>query len=269
MSETINFHSLFVQLQTRYPAASLITELVQMQGDRAIVRAIVQVNGFTLATGMAAAATVELAEDQARLRVLSVLGITSGMGSGVSFPTLTTPLGLPGNFPSPRLASDREDTGIDTLSSNGGLSTPTPPLPRPAKSLPTFPPLQEIASDGEGDDHPIAQPFESVALEDLQPPVPNKPVRREPPLSDVPPELEPDFLAEESSAPREPVDLSELIALTDVEMERIGWSKKRGQNHLKRTYGRQTRAELSEDQLLEFLHFLRALPSQLAETKEE
>jgi hypothetical protein len=266
MSETINFHSLFVQLQTRYPAASLVTELVQMQGDRAIVRAIVQVNGFTLATGMAAAATIELAEDQARLRVLSVLGITSGIASGVPFPTLTSPVGLPGNFPSPYLSADQEDVGIDALASNGGLSTPTPPLPHPAKSLPTIPPIQEVASDGDGENYPIAQPFESVDFEELQSPAPSKPIRRET-SSIVPPE--PDLPAEESSVSREPVDLSELIALTDVEMERIGWSKKRGQSHLKRTYGKQTRAELNEDQILEFLHFLKALPSQLTETLGE
>jgi hypothetical protein len=58
-----------------------------------------------------------------------------------------------------------------------------------------------------------------------------------------------------------PTDLSELIALTDIEMQRIAWKRKDGQAHLLSTYGVKTRAELNESQLLEFLHFLRALPS--------
>ncbi|XHX79712.1 MAG: hypothetical protein RBJ76_07265 [Stenomitos frigidus ULC029] len=75
MSDSSALPSLFTQLQVRYPTSGLLTELVQMDADRCVVRALVQLGSMTLATSMATAATVEQAEDQARLRVLALLGI--------------------------------------------------------------------------------------------------------------------------------------------------------------------------------------------------
>ena len=75
MSESPDLHPLFVQLQTRYPTSGLLTELVQIHADHCVVRAIVQLGNTMLATSLAAAITVEQAEDQARLRVLALVGI--------------------------------------------------------------------------------------------------------------------------------------------------------------------------------------------------
>lgn len=66
---------MFKQLRDRYPQGCLVTELVNIHNGKYIVRALVQVEGVNLATGMAAADTVELAEDQARNRVLTLLEI--------------------------------------------------------------------------------------------------------------------------------------------------------------------------------------------------
>ncbi len=93
MPEVLNLHPLFVQLQTRYPTSGLLTELVQMHADHFVVRAIVQLGSMTLATSLATAATVEQAEDQARLRVLALLGIhpaPSGFPE-LPFPSYSTP----------------------------------------------------------------------------------------------------------------------------------------------------------------------------------
>ncbi|MBW4692120.1 MAG: hypothetical protein KME27_10165 [Lyngbya sp. HA4199-MV5] len=79
MSEASNLFLLFAQLQARYPASGLLTELVQIHADHFVVRAIVQLGNMTLATSLAAASTVEQAEDQARLRVLALLGIHSSL----------------------------------------------------------------------------------------------------------------------------------------------------------------------------------------------
>ncbi|MFB2769594.1 hypothetical protein ACE1AT_09930 [Pelatocladus sp. BLCC-F211] len=68
---------MLAQLQSLYPTASLISELVQIYHGKYIVRASLQIEGITRATGMAAAATVEEAEDQARTRALMVLGIAT------------------------------------------------------------------------------------------------------------------------------------------------------------------------------------------------
>lgn len=77
LSESPALPLLFAQLQTRYPTSGLLTELIQMEVDRCVVRALVQLGSLTLATSMATAATVEQAEDLARLRVLALLGIHS------------------------------------------------------------------------------------------------------------------------------------------------------------------------------------------------
>jgi len=66
---------MFEQFRSHFPRGSLISELVQIDHGKYIVRASVQNEGLTLATGLAAGDTVEQAEDQARLRALAVLDI--------------------------------------------------------------------------------------------------------------------------------------------------------------------------------------------------
>jgi hypothetical protein len=53
------------------------------------------------------------------------------------------------------------------------------------------------------------------------------------------------------------VDLSDLIAETGVQVERLGWTAAQGQNYLMQTYGKRGRAMLSEDELKDFLAFLK------------
>lgn len=56
-------------------------------------------------------------------------------------------------------------------------------------------------------------------------------------------------------------DLSEVIAQIDVEMKRVGWTKRQGREYLKSTYGKATRPELDTDELFDFLHYLQAQPA--------
>lgn len=324
MLDPIDSHSLFTQLQARYPTGSLITDLVQIQPDQMIVRAQVLVSGTPLVTAMAAAATVEQAEDQARLRVLQLLGI-------VAAPGMVSPSFAPFNYDMPPLAP------MSGPESNGNLPETVSPIAPAAVTS-----VDPLSAAGVGAEvlSPAGNP-EPLSSTDGLAPLPSLPeVVLPPPLPDSMPEpmpepmLEPEvtafpeapepFLPEPESALPEPesfspepksvpspptapapvvkttssgkagpvpkstrdrksgptatagtapleedpealgaspIDLSDLIVLTDVEMERVGWSKKRGQTHLKQTYNKQTRAELDEEQMMEFLHFLRALPS--------
>lgn len=57
-----------------YPTASLLTELVQIFQGKYIVKASLQIEGVTRVTGMAAAETLEDAEDRARVRVITIFG---------------------------------------------------------------------------------------------------------------------------------------------------------------------------------------------------
>lgn len=76
---------MLAQFQSLYPKGNLISELLQIFQGKYIVRASVQIEGVTRATGMAAAETVEVAEDQARIRALMVLGIASVPQESVAF----------------------------------------------------------------------------------------------------------------------------------------------------------------------------------------
>ena len=64
---------ILTRLLALYPTGSLISELLQIHEGKFVVRASVQVDGVTRATGLAAVETLELAEDRARSRALMVL----------------------------------------------------------------------------------------------------------------------------------------------------------------------------------------------------
>ncbi|MDX2215311.1 MAG: hypothetical protein SFY66_18760 [Oculatellaceae cyanobacterium bins.114] len=63
---------------------------------------------------------------------------------------------------------------------------------------------------------------------------------------------------EQSTSSPASVDLSDVIAQTDVELARLGWNKVQGREHLKQTYGKRSRQELNETELYDFLHYLQA-----------
>lgn len=58
-----------------------------------------------------------------------------------------------------------------------------------------------------------------------------------------------------------PVDLSDVLVKTDVEMSRVGWSKSAGRNYLKQKYGKSQRAQLTTEEMNDFLTHLMTLPT--------
>ncbi|ACC84504.1 hypothetical protein Npun_R6220 [Nostoc punctiforme PCC 73102] len=58
----------------------------------------------------------------------------------------------------------------------------------------------------------------------------------------------------------EPVNFAKVIAQTDVEMQRLGWTIGQGREHLKKTYSKRSRTLLTEVELLEFLQYLESQP---------
>lgn len=105
--------------RSRYPQGRLISELVTIHNGKYIVRTLVQMNGETLASGLAAADTVELAEDQARMRSLIILGI---------------------NSPS----SISQTTSQSSVTTHPFASNPSPPtsIREPATKTPVTPPAE-------------------------------------------------------------------------------------------------------------------------------
>ena len=54
------------------------------------------------------------------------------------------------------------------------------------------------------------------------------------------------------------LDFWDVIAQIDAELERLGWSKEKAIAHIQSRYGCKTRWKLKDDELLEFLAYLKA-----------
>jgi hypothetical protein len=61
--------------------------------------------------------------------------------------------------------------------------------------------------------------------------------------------------------PTPSIDLSDIIAQTDVELQRLGWNVNQGREFLEKTYGKRSRHDLTDEELLEFLLFLETQPT--------
>jgi hypothetical protein len=56
------------------------------------------------------------------------------------------------------------------------------------------------------------------------------------------------------------IDLSDVIAQIGAEMLRLGWTTTQGREHLRQTYGKRSRQELNEQELYDFLDYLKSQP---------
>ena len=331
MSQTTSSQGWFTQLQKQYPTSALVTELVQIHQEQFIVKAIVQISGVAIATSMAESASLETAEDRARLRVLDLLGIAV-ISATSNLDSLTAPEPLPAPIDRDRVSetplSELSSAAIRQPIDNGfPINTPSnldleeivvpPPLALPTVSLPevSLPEvlisevsIPEVSADlsmpfstalfstegmpaennsdetvnnfeeeylpsvedygaGYEDEPADAFPEDSLIAAETAAIAPTESLQE----NNFPARLNADTpkkaIAPETpviSAPAdatEPDDLSTLIAHTDIEMDRIGWTKQEGRDYLKRTYKKSTRQRLDVDELMDFLHYLRALPS--------
>lgn len=124
--------SLFAQFQTRYPAGGLITELLTIHDGNYVVRALVNVGDRAISTGIAAAPTVEAAEDQARLRALQVFNqlsnpVSNPVQVGNALQSSFVPVGLP-TQPQSNVAATPVSSNLTT----GAIATHTPPSVPPS-----------------------------------------------------------------------------------------------------------------------------------------
>ncbi|MBD2564976.1 MULTISPECIES: hypothetical protein [Nostoc] len=301
---------MLAQFQSLYPKGSLISELVQIFQGKYIVRASVQIEGVTRATGMAAAETVEAAEDQARTRALIVLGITNAPPESVTFtsnsispvqlnPSLNTKSGLNESaayssvkdedfvgsqwsvvsdkeisLPPSRVRNIKPEVVTTNNEQYGNSSAvPIPTETRSASTSNTYsedlgqnfpvtanrelefaPPVEnlEVTSSNEIEN----QTFPAISANNVTPFTP----RSYSPQEDVatPP------ATGKRKKKAEPVDLSDVIAKTDVELQRLGWTPEQGREHLIKTYGKRGRTLLTEEELHGFLKFLQSEPDPIA-----
>ena len=122
------------KLRQRYPQVALISELVQIDHGKYIVKAIVEIEGKTVVTGLAAADTVEIAEDRARERALLLLEAENTPDLQLVEKVSPNNISLPSDLPKP-VASAKKSTKTAKVTE----------IPRPeAKIEPELPQVQDI-----------------------------------------------------------------------------------------------------------------------------
>ncbi|QCS50096.1 hypothetical protein FEK30_12020 [Picosynechococcus sp. PCC 11901] len=210
----------------RYPYGGLISELAAIEHGQFIVRVVVELEGKKLASGLAAAPSVEQAEDQARIRALNLLG------SGA----------IPAPAPAKQTMPVQSPPAAPVVSAK--------PAPVMAASTPTVAtPTNPVSIPSHQNDLPLPSPAPVV---DQTPEIPlNQP--------QATPDTSLDLGSAGSST--DALDFSEIIARTDVELKRLRWSSEQGRTYLLETYGKRSRQLLSDDELLEFLRYLESQPT--------
>ncbi len=249
---------LLQQFRSRYPTGSLVSELMSVQAETYIVRVSAQVSGVTLATGLAGAQSIEQAEDRARLRALEVLGI----------------------FPQPIQPQPPSETALPSsayelqvrlmANHNGQMTDFSSSLPSQAvngsshtltgeeagmRSLPEPSAADMAAYSRDVTFYPDLEDEEPEVLEEVSrpSPAPKKTASKASPSKR-------NGTAKKSVSP-DPIDLSDVIAQTSVELKRLGWTDAQGRTYLQRTYNKRSRQQLTDEELLAFLRHLESLPS--------
>ncbi|WP_413160093.1 hypothetical protein ACL6C3_16880 [Capilliphycus salinus ALCB114379] len=270
---------MFAQFRSRYPTGSLISELLAIDHGLYVVRVVVEVDRRIVSSALAAANTVELAEDNARLRALQVLAIEGS--TAVPQVSTTRSFATPGNSTQFELNSSVNSSPEPAELPEASSSSESPVEP----SL-TISDSQEDWSSGasSSDDWLSAtyiKPSSSPKSSTTDVSSTNSTKGRSaslPPIPDASKETNNDipFYSEDHSVtsgasqtskqrkskpPLESTDFSSEIARTDLELKRLGWTTEQGVEHLQKTYGKRSRHQLTEDELLDFLHYLECLPT--------
>jgi hypothetical protein len=239
---------------------SLTSELLNIHEGKFIVKASIQVGGSTLATGLSAAPSIEQAEDQARARALVVLGIDG------------QPYVTQAQIINPELERSAPQ-------SRARFSAPaTEFLPLAEAPFQRSGPVDWSIADRAA--RSFQAPDQQLSWLDREPePEPDmlqlsgRPQGQEIPPSAFSPSQS-SFEPQQNSRSRAsrdgrdrtamlaaPVDLSDIIAHTDIELKRLGWTNAQGRRHLEQTYGKRSRQHLSDTELMEFLDYLKTQPA--------
>ncbi len=230
---------MLAQFQSRYPQASLLSQLLTIYQGKFVVQVSVQIEGVVRATGMAAAETIELAEDQARQRAIALL-------------------------------PDREIT-----SSAPQKSDRVPSIPKSTNNLSNVEPsVTPIFSPALEEDYPEFAPNSSKDYFSL-PELNSEPAEEDIELEPIAP-ITSNFVASPSKvvAPfalhsfeeddplldpigvTEPIDLSDTLIAIETELRNLRWTAETERKYIKRIYNKESRDLLSPQQLCEFLNYL-------------
>ncbi len=257
-----------------------------------IVKVSASNNGLILGTGLAAADTVETAEDQARQRAIEAINIATGISSSApqniaNQDTISSSAFVSSKTQKKELKVSKNQpvTGQKSVNSSPSLINE-----KEKKSLPVNPPVtvqneskpKKAIADIDAKFSPISETL--ISPESTDDNEENVTFMSE--IQDHHSQPELDFSAndEESSTVESSVsnksvndqdktsvspqlsetsvtmDFSQIINQTTIELKRLGWTQEHGKKYLVATYGKKSRHLLSDEELIEFLNYLQQQP---------
>ena len=222
--------TLFTQFRHQYANGGLTTELLTTHAEQYLVKATVTIGEQTVATAMAADSNLAAADDQAKVRVLAMLGFDQSTEM------------VPQKPATPAFETEQPTAKTESAS---------PAVPESAINSAVAEALEvEPMLDGpsETDEDDMGRPIDSIMPDEAPAP------------SEVPPSSLA-AAAIQNFDDSNPVDLSDIIAQTDVEMARLGWSNVQGRQHLEKTFNKRSRQQLTDEELLTFLLYLESQPT--------
>jgi len=275
---------MFRAFRTRFPTGSLVSELIEVERGLYVVRACVQCDGTTLASGFAAAATIEAAEDAARARAIAAAGLDLDGDSDPNAPSVA-PASAPA---SPSYVPDHFSAPVSEVTPAAPADTPPPPptaTPAPAAAES---PERSVANDWQGfapseslpepatdtqanwwdtpDPLPVLDPPAAPAAASrvaAEQPATEKPATEKPKTAKsktAKPQPDPKAV-EPPPASGDSTEYADIIARTSVELKRLRWTNEQGRKFLEETYGKRSRQLLDESELREFLTYLESQPT--------
>lgn len=256
------------EFRDRFPDASILSDILMVQDQQYIVKVTVKTQNSGTTTGLSAHKTLEIAEDQARQRAFQALGLGDIPASAEILPEAVQPpfsshdeVNLsfdrePDASSAEEVYSNPQDSPMDTKAapSANAVAAPTATQPRLTDTQsaagghpkPTKPKPRSVSKATLPDESPSVPEPDSPDLALDENPVP---IAETTPVAPIPPEALP-----------APINLSDVIAQTDIELRRLGWTVDMGREYLEQTYHKRSRHELSEEELIQFLCYLEGLP---------
>lgn len=228
---------MLAQFQEQYPQACLLSQLLTIYQGKFVVQVSVQIEGVMRATGMAAAETIELAEDQARARAIALIAtLETAAVDFIDFTPQST-------APERSNLSNLESSVTPTIASTDSYSETN---------------LEENSTD---DSSLTALNFEPVIDEDFDiEPGTSTTSNQATTLSNVTPfvphQTFKNDLPLDSLLNAEPIDLSDTLIAIETQLRNLRWTAKQEHNYLQRIYKKESRDLLNTQQLYEFLNYL-------------
>ncbi len=273
---TQQIHERFARFRQQHAHSSLTAVLESGPAVNAagateyVVRATISLDSRPLVSSLAAAPSIEAAEDLARLRNLAlaeaVVGASSASVSLVPSPIAMAaqPLATP---PSNAPAMAAPSTGQYDYSGDDGLGETMINLGPMAEVGETEP----LKASPKSKTKPKPKPKGTKSKEQASAKTPSVQADTAPVSEAAAPETSPATEApiEEAPAQEFVADWSEDLAQISVELKRLNWDSKQEQEYLQRTFNKSSRDDIIDHgELMDYLGYLQALPSYFEEHSE-